>query len=322
MAVYVDQRWGGYRGIARYAHEISSRLTTPNASWTTRWGPTNPVDVVAPQRLRLDSQDILYSPGFSAGLARCRQLITLHDLIHLGDHDPRARLHRSYYDLVARPALRKVGHVLTVSEASRTAISNWLDDESVSIHVTGEGTSVAFHPQGEAATFERPYFLYVGNLRAHKNPQTFFAAMARLPDHRAVVVTSDVEEARAQVDRFGLSDRATLLSGIDDGRLASLYRGASALVFPSLVEGFGLPPLEAIRSGCPVVRYAGCAAVTEICGEGGPGAVGSPSDVEAWREAMVSATTPTPDQVARAARHDWATAARTVDDLLMELADA
>jgi glycosyltransferase involved in cell wall biosynthesis len=221
-----------------------------------------------------------------------------------------------------RPAILRTGHVLTVSRASRTVIASWLEDERVEIHVTGEGTSDVFTPVGEVAQLDRPYFLYVGNMRRHKNPQVFFDAVAGLPDHRAIVVTSDPDEARSAATSAQITERTSILTGVDDLHLAALYRGAEALVFPSLEEGFGLPPLEAIRSGCPVVHFSGCAAVSELCGDDGPGAVASATDAATWRAAMLQAEGPTARQVAAGARHTWEAAAATVDSVLRELSHA
>jgi glycosyltransferase involved in cell wall biosynthesis len=313
--LYVDTRWSGHRGITRYANEVGSRLTTPRQTWTSHIGPTSPLDVFAPARLRLTRYDVLYSPGFSAGLARCRQLITLHDLTHLGEHDPRSSINRVFYERVIKPSIRRAGHVMTVSQTSKEAIDAWLRDDSVDIHVTGEGTRPEFTPDGPAAEQQRPYFLYVGNMREHKNPGIFLKALTGLPDHGGVMVSSDAGLAQAMVQRYGLDSRVSVLTGIGDAELARMYRGAKALVIPSLSEGFGLPALEALRSHCPVVYYAGCGSLAEICGPG-EGRVESSSDAAAWRTAMVSVGPPTAEQLGLTQFQTWENAARVVDDVL------
>ena len=285
--VYVDtreagehKRYGVNHGIARYAREIIPRLTIQWVAFDRPFRPSTPMDVLNPNRARLPRSALLYSPGYSAGIARCTHLLTIHDLTHMRTRDSRSQyLTRAYYERVVKPAIRRARHVLTVSETSANEIRDWLNDEGVTVHNAGIGCSRAFTREGPACTFDRPYFLYVGNFKAHKNPGVLFEAMAAFHDHLLVVVSADadVATARALAEQYGLTDRLKIRTAVSDDALAALYRGAEALVFPSLWEGFGLPVLEALMTGTKVVYYGAAASVSEIC-QGGQFAVENAAD--------------------------------------------
>ena len=269
--VYVDTRVAPYDGgILRYAREIVSRLDVHWVAFNRPFKPARAIDVINPGRARLPSSALLYSPGYSAGVARCTQLLTLHDLTHLRMQNSKLRqhLHRAYYEGVVKPAVRRAGHVLTVSETTANEIRDWLDDDSVIVHNTGIGCSSAFTPEGAACTLGHPYFLYVGNFKPHKNPRPLFEAMASFRDHLLVVVSKDVTAARVLAERYGFVDRLTIRTAVSDAALAALYRGSDALVFPSRWEGFGLPVLEAMMTRTKVVYCSAAASVSEICGGG------------------------------------------------------
>lgn len=273
--VYVDvrdagehKRYGINHGIARYAREVIPRLTMP---WLPFDGPfrrATPFDAVNPRRISLPASTVLYNPGFNAGIGRCVQLLTLHDLTHLRAPTSRFPLvTRAFYEGVVKPAARRTGHVLTNSETSADDIRNWFDDDGVTVHNPGIGCSPAFTAEGPVADLGRPYFLYVGNFKAHKNAAPAFEAMASFDGHLlvAVVAPADVPIARSLAEQCGVGRRLVVKSGVSDAELAALYRGSEALVFPSLWEGVGLPVIEALRTGTKVVYSAAAASVPEIC---------------------------------------------------------
>ena len=315
--VYVDTRYSGHHGIARYAREVIPRLNIQWRAFSRPFTPATPMDAINPNRLRLPSSAVLYSPGFSAGFAMCNQLLTVFDLTHLrkGQSPLRWHLNRAYYEGVVKPAIRRAGHVLTASETSANEIRNWLNDEGVSVHNAGVGCSSAFVREGPSCKFDRPYFLYVGNLKPHKNPRTLFEAMASFDDHLLVVVTGDVAAARELAEQYGLTDRLKIRTAVSDATLATLYRGSDALVFPSLWEGFGLPVLEALLTGTKVVYYRGAASVSEIC-RGGQFAVEDAADAGLFRNQMALAidspfTCPTD-----LTRFRWETVASSVESVI------
>lgn len=262
--VYVDNRYEGNHGIARYSAEVVSRL---NLEWTPlagKYRPGSPRDAIDPHRMGLPRGAILYNPGYTAGLTRAVQLLTLHDLTHLRVIGNRGRVNRFYYERVVKPAIRRAGHVLTVSETTARELRDWLG-EGVEVHNAGNGCSDVFGVDHGAEQLDRPYFLFVGNFKAHKNPVPLFRAMRSFPDHQLVVVTSDRTSAEALAQSNGIEHRLQVRSDIDDIELSRLYRGAEALVFPSTWEGFGLPVVEALKSGTNVVYGVKAESVSEIC---------------------------------------------------------
>lgn len=227
--------------------------------------PTAVSSALRPGWLRPRKSDLIYSPGFGTGPSRARQLLTVHDLLHLREESVgvRAAAHRQYYERLVRPAAIRAGAVITVSRYSAHALRDWLGPQ-VEVHNLGNGCSPQFCPAGPAASAPRPYALFVGNFKPHKNAEVAFKALARMTEWSLVAVVNDEERARRVATDSGLQ-QLIVHTGVTDQRLAELYRGAKCLIFPSLEEGFGLPVVEALRCGTPVVYYEGCESVASIC---------------------------------------------------------
>lgn len=286
MRLFVEDRWRGDHGISRFAREVLSRSNLRYEPLGASGNPASPLDPLRLKRIRLPREGVLVNPGFNAGPSRAIQLLTIHDLIHLeGD----AGLRRHYYERFVRPAVRNAGRVLTVSETSKSAIVRWLNDDSIEVCVVGNGVDAAFSaarrstprlPEGDS------YVLYVGNMKAHKNAPVAFQAVADAPRVRLVCVTGDRASAEALASQYGVAGRTRIVSEISDRELISLYANSDALLFPSVAEGFGLPVLEALAAGCPVLHLTDCAAVSEISSHFDSGLTALPAEREAWSEAL------------------------------------
>jgi len=264
--VIVDDRWAGPHGIGRYATEVLSRLTAKTESIAMAGNPTSVRGITSYKRLTLSSRDVLYSPGFNVSLTRARQLITLHDLIHVIHSKKVSATTRVYFNVFARWVVKRCGVVLTVSHASAREIETWLGSSSVDIVVAGCGRSAAFTPEGRHRQFSRPTFVFVSGIRPHKNVAKLLDACVMRPEYDLVIVTPDTVAAAELVAERGLQERVSVESGRSDEDLAALYRGSVGAVVPSLVEGFGLPALEAMSCGARVAHWRECASVAEICG--------------------------------------------------------
>jgi glycosyltransferase involved in cell wall biosynthesis len=309
--LYVDTRWAGQHGIGRYATEVISRLP-PGFKRLDHGSPTSQIDIVNLQRLRVPRDALLYSPGYRTGFARCPQLLTVMDLIHLHPSTRAPRHVVAYYERLIKPAIRRLGHVMTISQTSAEALADWLDDDRVTIHDAGLGCSPVFRPEGPMRAHPRPYVLCVSNMKPHKNVATLMHAMAAVPDTDLVLVTPDRDETLAAAAQLGVADRCVHIGGVSDEELASIYRGAELLAYPSLVEGFGLPALEASNCGRPVVYAEECRSVVELldgCGLAVPAA----TDPAAWADALTSALeSPLPVFTDGAARYNWISTADAV----------
>jgi glycosyltransferase involved in cell wall biosynthesis len=189
----------------------------------------------------------------------CPAVVTVHDLSFERDPEAMSRRHRLVFRRVVPRAARKAGRVIAVSERTKRDLVALYGIPPDRIAVTPHGVDPAFGP-GVVAGGE--YLLYVGAIQARKDPLAAARAAAAvgLP---LVVAGPEREPALArELERAG----ADLRGYVDKPALAQLYRGAAALVLPSRYEGFGLPVLEAMACGTPVVA-SGDAALREVAGD-------------------------------------------------------
>lgn len=268
--VHFDTRWFGAHGIGRFAAEVFRRL--PEARPLAIAGPKlSPFDPLAStwalMRLR---EGRYFSPGFNPPLASPIPFVfTIHDLIHLKVPGESSALRRLYYETIVRPGVRKARCVLTVSEFSRRDILEWTGADPAHVRVVGNGVAAQFQPQGRAHAPGYPYFLHVGRRASHKNVARLLQAFAGLRGHGGLrlLFTGPPDAATQTLARqAGVLDAIDFAGERDDDGLAMLYRGAVALVFPSLYEGFGLPVVEAMACGTAVLT-SGNTSLAEVAGE-------------------------------------------------------
>ncbi|WBY07953.1 glycosyltransferase family 1 protein [Sphingomonas sp. 7/4-4] len=253
-----------------------------------------------------------------------RRVETLHDLWDERSdlrHDRGAPL-RSF---LKKRACHRADAVVCVSEHTRDeAIARW-PELAGRISVIPHGVRPLSHAP-EPAGVDRPYFLFVGRRGLYKNFAVAAAALAHsgLHDHQLLCFGGDAfsVEERSSLAQLGLADRVVQVSGTDD-RLAGLYAGASALLYPSAFEGFGLPLLEAMVHDCPVIA----APLTSLPEVGGDAVVyADPARPDAWSEAM-RAIVENDDYAAtlrdrgrrRAAAFSWARSAKRHAELYRQL---
>lgn len=284
----IDDRWRRRDGIGRFTDALMSRL--PELRPLGIAGP--PLGVSATWRLqralRGRTPRLLFSPGFNPPLtARVPFVFTIHDLIHLTDPTESSPAKRLYYHGLIRRAGWRAQRVLTVSEYSRRRILETFGWPEQRVVVAHNAVSPAFHPDGPSHdNGHRPYLLYVGNHRPHKNLERLLRAFAQsgLADGCELHLTgTPTAHERALIDRLGIGAAVVHTGELVDDTLIPRYRGALALVCPSLDEGFGLPALEAMACGTAVIA-SDVAALPEVVGDAG--VLVNPNDLDAIAAAM------------------------------------
>jgi glycosyltransferase involved in cell wall biosynthesis len=285
--VLYDSRWVGNHGIGRFAGEVQQRLPdlVPFQSRRQPWHPLDPALLGA--TLRGLSPKVFFSPGYNSPVGWPGSFIfTLHDLHHLRVRENSNLLKRSYYQYVIKPACHKSAAVLTVSEYSRREIAEWAKVDEQKIVNVGNGVGAPFGPTGRRHEPGYPYLLYVGSRKPHKNVprllQAYSVSGVR-KDVRLVLSGNADKETVSRIERLGLRDHIVFNALDSTDTLAEAYRGAMGFLFPSLYEGFGLPPLEALACGIPVLTSDVCS-LPEVVGDAA--ILVKPQDVEEIAEGI------------------------------------
>ncbi|MDD5175195.1 MAG: glycosyltransferase family 1 protein [Sterolibacterium sp.] len=298
--------WQKYGGISRYFYELARELATTCGQEVAVFAPlyVNRYLAGAPDELRVLGipvpclpksgrfyrfansllvapllkrfrPDIVHESYYaSKGLAPkdAKVVLTVFDMIH-----ERFKESFSAFDPVSREktlAVQRADHVICISEQTRSDLVELLDVDPARTSVVHLGFSLT-NPAGCRETkieLRRPFLLYVGKRGGYKNFEALLHAIAASPQLSAEfslvcfgggkLTAKEMELMR----RLGIPpDRIVQIPG-GDAVLAGLYRSANALVFPSLYEGFGIPPLEAMSFDCPVI-CSGVSSIPEVVGD-------------------------------------------------------
>ena len=173
------------------------------------------------------------------------------------------------YFVLARTALR----LITVSQFSRCELSRYIKVDADKIFVIPEGCEHILREKADSALLEKHnlqkggYFLAVGSASPHKNLSALVMAMEQTDKNLPPLVVAGGSFAKVfRNQKIHSTDKLINVGYVHDAQLRALYENALAFVFPSLYEGFGLPPLEAMRCGCPVIASSR-ASLPEICAD-------------------------------------------------------
>jgi glycosyltransferase involved in cell wall biosynthesis len=231
--------------------------------------------------------DLMHFPHFNVPLLYSRPfIVTVHDLILFHFPTRRASTHTASwywlkywaYKRVIKSALKRARTIIAVSQFTRRDLERVYPFVAGKISVTLEGVepldiqAPVSRPGEELKSLigdkHIPYLLYVGNAYPHKNLDVLLSVAQAIAPTRIVLVGKrdyfyEALQAKAKEQQI---ENVCFIGSVDDYTLAQLYRGASLYLFPSLYEGFGLPPLEAMVYGTPVIASR-CGSLPEILGE-------------------------------------------------------
>ena len=238
-----------------------------------------------PWALRREGVTLFHAPHYVLPpLVRCRSVVTIHDVIHLmfPQYLPN-RVAFAYAKWSITQAAHRATRIMTVSDSSKRDILRFVDTEPAKIDViyNAYDERFAIEPREEDVVRVREryqltdeFVLYAGNVKPHKNLERLIDAFAivrkRGLDHLKLVLIGDeiskYTALRRAVHQHQLHNYVRFLGYLPEETLAVMYRLAGVFVFPSLYEGFGLPPLEAMASGTPVVT-SNVSSLPEVAGD-------------------------------------------------------
>ncbi|HTX57917.1 MAG TPA: glycosyltransferase family 1 protein [Candidatus Acidoferrales bacterium] len=248
-------------GMRTYIQEVASRLPRIAPEFDYRFYSEGEqlaaLDQVAlPFQMWRDRIDVAhFMSQYVPLLARGRFTLTIHDVIHLRYPEMHKRTVGPYYAFVVRQACRRAARVITSDERTIEDLVALLGIDPAKIRVVPLAPRERFLVAAPPFRAQRPYLINVGNHRAHKDLATLLQAWSRLPagDEIDLLLTGP-DDFGGELQRLSNQHRRVVALGdVEDDALASYYAGALALVHPSLLEGFGLPLVEAMAQGCPVI---------------------------------------------------------------------
>lgn len=230
--------------------------------------------------------DIVHETYYSFNsVAKKNIILTVYDMIHEIYPDSFAR--NDAVSMCKKKAVGRASHIICISEQTKNDLINLFNVKECKISVIHLGLDVSIVPQYDFNTInKRPYLLYVGLRSGYKNFDKFitaFASSSELVREFNIICFGGGPFNAHEKELFikiGLSEHNILQHSGNDQALANLYRNASALVYPSLYEGFGLPPLEAMAYSCPVI-CSNTSSIPEVVGNAAE--LFDPHDVESVR---------------------------------------
>lgn len=222
---------------------------------------------------RFSRGSYLVNFSYSGPLLKRRQLITVHDATVRAVPKAFSRAYRWFHNAMVTVLGRTVDRVMTVSEFSADELERWFGLERSAILVGREGGEHAVMAADDGAILRKhglergTFILGVGSVKPNKNFGLIGRSVQLLNPCPWTVAIAGAKDIGIFRDASVLPDGFKFLGFVPDAELSALYRNAAWFVFPSLYEGFGLPAVEAMANGCPVLA-ARAASIPEVCGDG------------------------------------------------------
>jgi glycosyltransferase involved in cell wall biosynthesis len=316
-------------GVERYARELARRLPAlaPDRYRVIRPRPTlahGAGHLWEQVLLPLQAGELIYCPANLAPAVSRRNVVVIHDAAALAKPEAYSRAYATYQRHLLPIIAGRARAVITVSEFSRSELQRLLGLADDRITVIPEGVDDRFGPDVDpeparrAHGLTRPYVLTVGTVSARKNLEALEPAARALKEQGIELVLAGSD--RGYLRGGAPAPALRRLGYVAEDLLPGLYAGALALAMPSLHEGFGLPCLEAMASGIPVVAAA-AGALPETCGQAA--LLVEPADRKGFTTAIleVVADEPTRRRLAaagraRAAAYSWRRTAQLTDAVI------
>jgi glycosyltransferase involved in cell wall biosynthesis len=322
--LYADQRWIGEHGIGRFARRVLAGLAYQPVALKS--SPAAPLDswFLARALQPLTRHDLFFSPGYNTPVfCRAPFVFTIHDLAHIQCPEASRPHIRFYYATFMKRACHRAVRILTVSEFTRKQIIDWSGVTPEKVVNVGNGVDPLYEQSGDSYGFSFPYLLSVSNRKPHKNELRIVEAFgkANLDSQIRLVFTGEpIPTLSRWIERNQLGARVEFVGIVPEARMPALYRGAMALIFPSLYEGFGLPIAEAMTCGTPVVT-SNLTAMPEVAGDAA--FFVNPRSVDEISKAMEQIVSDAPlrqklsrDGIARSAKFSWGSTIAKVSTVL------
>lgn len=224
-----------------------------------------------------EDTDVFWAPHYNIPLLYSgRLVVTVHDVFHLAMPQFVKGIHkRVYARFMFEMVKRKADKIIAVSNFTASELEKYVHVPKEKITVIYNGIDEEwFNVERGEDVHDKPYILYVGNVKPHKNLITLVKAFMKIKDKvdydliivgkRDGFITGDQEIAKMAAEE---PNRIIFTGFVEDEQLKQYYKQAAIFVFPSLYEGFGLPPLEALAAGCPRVICSNAASLPEVCGD-------------------------------------------------------
>lgn len=230
-----------------------------------------------PAVLKKVKADLFHAPSFVAPIfVPCKMIMTIHDLNHMVLPQFYTFFHQFYYHIIVRNSIRRSVYILTVSKFSKQEIVRTLGLPAEKIFVTYNGVSETYRPVTDRQYLEyvrdiyglpEQFILCVSNNKPHKNVHQLVRAFCYSDLNIPLVLACPVDRSLICIaENYGKKHLIYFSKFIEEQHLPAVYSMTDLFVYPSTYEGFGLPPLEALSCGAPVV-VARSSSLPEVVGE-------------------------------------------------------